>query len=94
MAEFATAVAYSTDSAGMRPLHTLPIKLRAIYDAGFTQAELGFPDLEAYAAQEIAGYQKLDGDNGQGDLDKLVLAAKKVGELCRELGISMLAVHP
>ena len=78
----------------MHPSHTLPIKLRAIADAGFTQAELAFPDLEAYAAQEFAGYQKLDDNNGRGDLDKLVRAAEKVGELCGELGISILAVHP
>lgn len=94
MAEFATAVAYSTDSAGMHPSHTLPVKLRAIYDAGFTHVEVGFPDLEAYAHQEFnGGYKKLD-DEGKGDLDKLCEVAKKVRGLCHELGIEVLVVHP
>ncbi|KAH9848733.1 xylose isomerase-like protein [Lenzites betulinus] len=93
MSEITTAVAYSTDSAGMHPSHTLPIKLRAIADAGFTQAELAFPDLEAFAGQEFPGYQKLD-ERGCGDLDKLVQVAGKVRQLCEELGLLILAVHP
>ncbi|KAL1948755.1 hypothetical protein VTO73DRAFT_10561 [Trametes versicolor] len=93
MSHITTSLAYSTDSAGMHPSHTLPIKLRAIAAAGFSQAELGFPDLEAYAEQEFSGYRKLD-DHGNGDLDKLLQAAGKVSELCKELGLSILAVHP
>lgn len=93
MAQLTSSLAYSTDSAGMHPSHTLPIKLRAIAEAGFAQAELAFPDLEAYAEQEFAGYSKLDGQ-GRGDLDRLVQAAEKIRELCQELGISILAVHP
>ncbi|KAI0628617.1 xylose isomerase-like protein [Trametes polyzona] len=93
MSDITTALAYSTDSAGMHPSHTLPIKLRAIAEAGFTQAELGFPDLEAYAEQEFPGYRKLD-DRGHGDLDKLVQAAEKIKRLCDDLGLSVLAVHP
>ena len=46
------------------------------------------------AEQEFVRYQKLDDSNGRGDLDKLVLAAEKVGGLCKVLGISTLAVHP
>ncbi|KAI0353900.1 xylose isomerase-like protein [Trametes cingulata] len=93
MSDITTALAYSTDSAGMHPSHTLAIKLRAIADAGFTQAELAFHDLEAYAEQEFPGYQKLD-EHGSGDLDKLLQAADKVKKLCEELGLSILAVHP
>ncbi|GJE85429.1 xylose isomerase-like protein [Phanerochaete sordida] len=78
----------------MHPSHTLPIKLRAIYDAGFTHVEVGFPDLEAYAAQEWNGdYQKLD-EKGGGDVDKLCQVAKKVKTLCQELGMEILVVHP
>ncbi|KAI0821836.1 xylose isomerase-like protein [Trametes gibbosa] len=92
MSEINTALAYSTDSAGMHPSHTLPIKLRAITDAGFTQAELAFSDLETYAGEEFPGYRKLD-ERGSGDLFDLVQAAGKVKELCAELGLSILAVH-
>ena len=94
MGELTTAVAYSTDSAGMHPLHTLPVKLRAIHDAGFTQVEVGFPDLEAFAGQECnEGYQKLN-DAGRGDVDKLCKVAKQVRGLCDELGMEILVVHP
>ena len=89
----ATSLAYSTDSAGMNPSHTLPNKLRAIANAGFSQTELGFPDLEAYAAQEFSGYKQLD-RSGKGDIDKLVEAAEKIKKLCDELRITVLAVHP
>ncbi|KAI8974874.1 xylose isomerase-like protein [Trametes punicea] len=93
MSAITTALAYSTDSAGMHPSHTLPIKLRAIAEAGFNQAELAFPDLEAYAEQEFPGYRKLD-DNGNGDLDKLLQIATKVRKLCEDLRLSVLTVHP
>ncbi|CDO71054.1 hypothetical protein BN946_scf184844.g58 [Trametes cinnabarina] len=93
MSNIATKLAYSTDSAGMHPSHTLPLKLRAIAEAGFDQAEVAFPDLEAYAEQEYPGYQKLD-DSGKGDLDKLVQASEKIWQLCEALDISILAVHP
>ncbi|KAI0754176.1 xylose isomerase-like protein [Daedaleopsis nitida] len=93
MSELTTTLAYSTDSAGMHPSHTLPVKLRAIAAAGFAQAELAFPDLEGYAAQQFSGYQKLD-EAGQGDVATLVQAGEQIKELCGELGITVLAVHP
>ena len=94
MSEFTTAVAYSTDSAGMHPSHTLPVKLRAIFDAGFTQVELGFPDLETYAEQVFkANYKKLD-NAGQGDIEKLCEVAGQVRQVCHELGMEILVVHP
>ena len=93
MSHLPSALAYSTDSAGMHSSHTLPLKLQAIAEAGFAAAELGFPDLEVYAEQEHPGYKKLD-ERGKGDLDTLVQAATKIRELCSELGLSILAVHP
>ncbi|KAI0765854.1 xylose isomerase-like protein [Trametes elegans] len=93
MSDITTSLAYSSDSAGMHPSHTLPIKIRAIAEAKFQQVEIAFPDLEAFAAQEFPGYRKLD-NNGNGDLDKLVQAAEKVKKLCEELGLTVLAVHP
>ncbi|OCH93966.1 hypothetical protein OBBRIDRAFT_823729, partial [Obba rivulosa] len=89
----ASVIAYSTDSAGMHPSHTLPLKLQAIAEAGISQVELGFPDLEAYAAQEFPGYKKLD-DRGQGDIDKLLETAGKIRALCGKLELSVLLMHP
>ena len=94
MLKFASSVAYSSDSAGMHPSHTLPLKLRAIAEAGFPQVEIGFPDFESYAEQEYKGhYQKLN-DKGEGDEGKLAETALRVKKLCDELGLSVLVVHP
>lgn len=93
MTGFASALAYSSDSAGMHPSHTLPLKLDAIAVAGFPQVEIGFPDLEAYAEQIFPGYIKLD-EAGEGDLTKLVDVAGKVKGFCQELGLKVLVVHP
>ncbi|CCM00629.1 uncharacterized protein FIBRA_02666 [Fibroporia radiculosa] len=93
MSNITTGLAYSTDSAGMHPSHTLPIKLRAIAEARFPFAEVGFPDLEAYAEQTFEGYQKLD-RRGKGDIDKLLKATGNIRVLCEELGLKVLVVHP
>ena len=93
MPDIIHSLAYSTDSAGMHPSHTLPMKLRAIADAGFQLAELAFPDIEAYAEQEFSNYQQID-ESGRGDVDVLVRVGEMVKALCTELGISILAVHP
>lgn len=82
-----TSILCSTDSAAMHPSHTLPTELRAIANAGFTQAELGFPDLEEYAEKEYEEYSKLD-RSGQGDVDKLVQAAEKIKTLRRTAPLS------
>ena len=77
----------------MNSMHTLPSKLQAIAQAGFPQVEIGFPDLEAYASQLFHGYKKLD-DTGNGDLYSLLKTASQVSDLCRELGLKILVVHP
>lgn len=77
----------------MNPAHTLPSKLHAIAQAGFPQVEIGFPDLEAYASQLFPGYKQLD-DAGNGDLYNLLKTARQVSDLCRELGLKVLVVHP
>ncbi|KDQ58865.1 hypothetical protein JAAARDRAFT_192446 [Jaapia argillacea MUCL 33604] len=85
--------AYCTDSAGMHPSHTLPIKLRAIAAAGFSSVEIAFPNLEAYAKQQHQEYQKID-NSGRGDVEVLCKVARKVRGMCEELGLEVLALHP
>jgi sugar phosphate isomerase/epimerase len=89
----AIPIAYATASAGMHPSHTLPNKLRALARAGFTAAEIAFPDLEAYAASLHDGYKHLD-DAGRGDLDALLGAAHQIRALMEELGVRALTVMP
>ncbi|EPQ51701.1 xylose isomerase-like protein [Gloeophyllum trabeum ATCC 11539] len=86
-------LAYCTDSAGMHPAHTLPLKLQSIAGAGFPLVELAFPDLEAYAASQHPGYHKLD-NAGRGDLHTLVQVARDVRGMCDGLRVKVFAVHP
>lgn len=73
---------YATPSLGMHESHTLPRKLEAIAQAGFTAIELGMPDLTAY------------GQCQEHEFDRLYAAAVKVGELCRSLRLKVLVLQP
>lgn len=77
----------------MHPSHTLPLKLRAIAAAGFRLTEIAFPDLEAYTEQKHRAYQKIDA-SGSGDIESLLESARDISDLCTELGLTVLAVHP
>ncbi|KIJ40275.1 hypothetical protein M422DRAFT_209897 [Sphaerobolus stellatus SS14] len=88
---------YATPSAGMHPSHTLPMKLRAIAEAGFPLAEISFPELQEYAkqkAENVGGTFAAINDNGEGDVDKAVDAAKEIKGLTDELGIKIIVMHP
>jgi hypothetical protein len=89
--------AYATASAGMHDSHTLPLKLKAISQAGFMYTEIAFPDLEAYTTSLYSnkddGYKKID-DVGKGDVDKLLRAANDVGSMCEQLGLKVLTLMP
>lgn len=76
------SLGYCTLSAGSRPEHTLPLKLQAIAAAGFQCIELGFPDLVAYAQQELG-----DSFGGEEDWDTLEETAKTIHHKCEELGL-------
>ena len=89
----AIEIAYATASAGMHPSHTLPLKLRCIADAGFKWTEIAMPDLEKYAESMFEEYAKLDLD-GNGDVEKLLEAAKDIHRLCAQLGLGVLTMMP
>lgn len=89
----AIETSYATASAGMHPSHTLPLKLRAIADAGFKWTEIAFPDLEQCASAMVKDYTKID-DAGAGDVETLVKAAETIHDLCKELGLRVLTVMP
>ncbi|KAH8110074.1 xylose isomerase-like protein [Phellopilus nigrolimitatus] len=89
----AIATSYATASAGMHPSHTLPVKLKAIAEAGFKWTEIAFSDLEKYASSKHENYRKIDGA-GSGDVDKLLGAAEEIHELCRRLGLHVLTMMP
>ncbi|KAI5116276.1 hypothetical protein M0805_009233 [Coniferiporia weirii] len=87
------ATSYATASAGMHPSHTLPRKLEAIAEAGFKWTEIAFPDLEQHASSKFGDYTKIS-DTGVGDVDKLLMVANEIHELCRTLGLRVLTVMP
>jgi sugar phosphate isomerase/epimerase len=47
-------LSYATPSLGMHSSHTLPDKISAASDAGFTGIEIGFPDLLAYTISKYS----------------------------------------
>ena len=55
MSDFKTELAYSTDSVGMHPSHTLSVKLRAIHDVGFRYIGLAFPSLRHRPSRNSSG---------------------------------------
>jgi len=86
---------YATPSAGMHESHTLPLKLKAISAAGFESIELGMPDLQAYASQQLgSSFHQLSDDDGSGDLASLLDVAKDIKKLCDSLNLSVLCLQP
>ncbi|THX59365.1 putative 4-hydroxyphenylpyruvate dioxygenase [Aureobasidium pullulans] len=81
-------VCYASVSIGCREEHTLPKKLEAISQAGFTAIELGFPDLLAFAStymkKEVGAY----------DYDDLVISAKVVKAMCEAKKLKVLILQP
>jgi len=80
---------YCTPSAGAHDDHTLPLKLQAIAAAGFTQVEMGFPDLVSYAKSQLG-----DAFGGEKDFDSLEQVAKSVRQKCEELGLYVCTIMP
>lgn len=79
----------------MHESHTLPLKLQAISEAGFESIELGMPDLQAYAQQQLGKHFKPPSDDdGTGDVDDLLQIAKEVGQLCQKLNLKVLCLQP
>jgi len=86
---------YATPSAGMHETHTLPLKLEAISKAGFESIELGMPDLQTYAQQQLGNsFNPLSEDDGSGDLDALLPIAKDIRAQCSKLGLRILCLQP
>ncbi|KAL7006975.1 hypothetical protein EMMF5_003559 [Cystobasidiomycetes sp. EMM_F5] len=78
---------YATPSAAL--------KLQAIADAGFESIELGMPDLEDYAKQELGdSYKGLSDDDGSGDLESLLKIASQVKSLLDKLRLKVLCLQP
>jgi sugar phosphate isomerase/epimerase len=84
----AIPVSYATCSIGSKAEHTLPKKLEAISNAGFSAIELSMPDILTFASQylrkEVSPY----------DYDDLVTASKVIKGMCDAKGLKVLMLQP
>jgi sugar phosphate isomerase/epimerase len=71
------------------------LKLEAISKAGFESIELGMPDLQTYAQQQLGdSFSPLSEDDGSGDLNALLPVAKDIKAKCSKLGLKILCLQP
>ncbi|RYP00669.1 hypothetical protein DL764_006443 [Monosporascus ibericus] len=79
---------YATCSIGHKDSHTLPLKLKAIADAGFDAVELSMPDILSYG-------KMLNGEEPDPkDYDKLVQVGKAIREQVRLHNLRILMLQP
>jgi sugar phosphate isomerase/epimerase len=81
-------LAYASCSIGSKPSDTLPQKLEAISNAGFTAIELSFPDILAYAESFFS--TKIAPD----DYPELCRAAQEIGKMCRAVKLEIMMLQP
>lgn len=81
-------LAYASCSIGTHPSDTLPRKLEAISNAGFTAIELSFPDLVAYAKSTVN--ELIDEEN----YPELSKAAKDIARICKSLNLEIMMLQP
>ena len=95
---------FATPSLGMHPSHTLPIKLKAAAEAGFTLVEVGFDDLLAWTEAERkpkrtgkAAAWAPDEPDPFGDEELWAAIEAQAGELLKllgSLGLGVLLLQP
>lgn len=79
-------LSYATCSIGNKPEDTLPRRLEAISNAGFSAIELSFPDILAYGSHSLG--HEIEPEN----FAEIITAAGEIRKLCEanSLGIMML----
>lgn len=81
-------VSYATCSIGCKPEHTLPKRLEAIANAGFTAIELSMPDILEFASMHLRK------EVGPYDYDDLVTASKLIKGMCDAKDLKVLMLQP
>lgn len=84
-------LAYASCSIGCKEEHTLPKRLDAISDAGFTGIELSMPDLVSFANLNIQSGSQSIGDH---DFEALVDAARELKSLLNTKGLKVMMIQP
>ena len=71
------------------------MKLRAISQAGFQSIELGMPDLQQYATQQLGkSFKQISDEDGSGDVESLLKIAREVKVLLDKLNLKVLCLQP
>ncbi|TID27383.1 3-dehydroshikimate dehydratase [Venturia nashicola] len=81
-------VSYATCSIGCKAEHTLPKRLEAIANAGFTAVELSMPDILEFASMHLRK------EVGPYDYDDLVTASKLIKGMCDAKDLKVLMLQP
>ncbi|KAL1875620.1 hypothetical protein Plec18167_005556 [Paecilomyces lecythidis] len=81
-------MSYASCSIGCKSSHTLPQKLEAISDAGFTGIELSFPDILDYGSR-MYGHQ-IACDN----FAELTTVAGEIRKLCKANNLQVMMLQP
>ena len=81
-------VSYATCSIGCKAEHTLPKRLEAISNAGFTAIELSMPDILEFASMHLRK------EVGPYDYDDLVTATKMIRAVCVAKELKVLMLQP
>ena len=81
-------LSYASCSIGCRPTDTLPRRLEAISDAGFTAIELSFPDILDYGMQ-LNGHAIAPKNYAE-----ILPVASEIRSLCEANGLSIMMLQP
>ena len=81
-------LSYASCSIGCSPNDTLPRRLQAITEAGFSAIELSFPDILAYGAQ-ITG-NPIAPDN----YPVIISVAEEIRKVCEENRLKIMMLQP
>ncbi|QDS67427.1 hypothetical protein FKW77_000243 [Venturia effusa] len=81
-------VSYATCSIGCKAEHTLPKRLEAIANAGFTAIELSMPDILEFASMQLSK------EVSPYDYDNLVTASELIKGMCDAKGVKVLMLQP
>jgi sugar phosphate isomerase/epimerase len=81
-------LSYATGSIGCHPSDSLPRKIEAIANAGFTAVELSFFDLRVYASQQF------NSQIAEEDYRELCAAAREIKNHCRAAKLDIIMLQP
>jgi len=81
-------ISFASCSIGYKDEHTLPKKIAAIANAGFTGMELSFPDIQAFASLHLKE------EVGEWDFEKLASVCKVIKAMTDAKKLEIMLLQP